>query len=94
MKKYKLCYTTQFKRQMRLCRRRGLNVQLVFNAIDILMTQGKLPQSYRPHTLGGNRKGQWECHIQPDWLLIWEQNDKELTLLMINTGTHSDIFDK
>ena len=79
---------------MRLCRRRGLDVQLVYDAIKILVENGVLPEKYHPHTLSGNRKGQWECHIQPDWLLIWEQNDKELTLLMINTGTHSDLFSK
>ena len=52
-----------------------------------------LPKEYKPHKLSGNRLGQWECHIKPDWLLVWEQNDNKLTLLMLNTGTHSDIFD-
>ena len=42
----------------------------------------------------GDRKGQWECHVQPDWLLIWEQHDAELVLIMVNTGTHSDLFTK
>ena len=40
------------------------------------------------------KRGQWKCHIEPDWLMIWEQNDDELILLMLNTGTHSDIFGK
>jgi addiction module toxin, relE/stbE family len=44
--------------------------------------------------LHGNRDGQWECHIQAHWLLIWEQNNTELTLLMMNTGTHADLFGK
>ena len=49
------------------------------------------PQN-RAHKFTGNRNGQWECHIEPDWLLVWEQNDTELKLLLINTGTHSDLF--
>ncbi len=53
-----------------------------------------LEEKYLAHVLTGDRKGQWECHIQPNWLLIWEQNDHELILIMVNTGTHSDLFDK
>lgn len=60
--------------------------------ITILSENGKLPNKYRPHKLSGKFKNTWECHIEPDWLLIWEQNDSELTLLMLETGTHSDIF--
>ena len=48
----------------------------------------------KPHKLSGDYVGCWECHIKPDWLLVWEQNDTELVLLMTNTGTHSDIFGK
>ena len=44
--------------------------------------------------LHGNHEGEWEAHIKPDWLLVWEQNDDELTLLMLTTGTHSDVFGK
>ena len=62
--------------------------------IQLLERDGKLPAEYRPHVLHGERKGQWECHIQPDWLLIWNQHDNELELLMLNTGKHSELFDK
>ena len=48
----------------------------------------------KPHKLSGDYVGCWECHIKPDWLLVWEQNDTELVLLMTNTGPHSDIFGK
>ena len=51
-----------------------------------------LPPKYRPHKLSGNYSNCWECHIKEDWLLVWLQNDNELTLLFINTGTHSDLF--
>ena len=59
-----------------------------------LVASGRVSGKFKPHLLHGNRNGQWECHIQPDWLLIWEQNDKELTLLMLNTGTYADLFGK
>lgn len=94
MIKYILKYTSEFKRQMKLCQRRGYDMDLLRTAIEILSTEGKLPAEYLPHQLHGNRKGLWECHIQPDWLLIWEQHDKELILVMVNTGTHSDLFEK
>ena len=62
--------------------------------ITILAQTGTLPPKYKAHKLSGNRAGEWECHLKPDWLLVWEQNDTELILLMLNTGTHSDIFSK
>lgn len=58
----------------------------------MLQESGQLPVNYKPHKLSGNYKECWECHIKPDWLLIWKQNDKELTLLLLDTGTHSDLF--
>ncbi len=91
---YNIRFTSEFKQQMRLCQRRGYNMELLREAIRILTTEGKLPSKYLPHPLHGDRKGQWECHIQSNWLLVWEQNDRELILIMINTGTHSDLFSK
>ena len=61
-------------------------------AISILAETGALPAQYRPHKLNGTFTGQWECHIEPDWLMVWEQNDKEMNLLFLYTGTHSDLF--
>lgn len=91
---YTIRFTGEFKRQMKLCQRRGYNMELLREAIRILSTEGCLPAKYLPHQLHGNRQGQWECHIQPNWLLIWEQHDRELILVMLNTGTHSDLFSK
>ena len=91
---YNIKFTGEFKRDMRLCKKRGYDMELIREAIRILSVDGKLPKEYLPHQLHGNRKGQWECHIQPNWLLIWEQHDKELILVMLNTGTHSDLFEK
>lgn len=91
---YRIRFTGEFKRQMKLCQRRGYDMELLRTAIRILSTEGRLPDSYLPHILHGNRKGQWECHIQPDWLLVWKQEKQELTLVMLNTGTHADLFGK
>lgn len=67
-------------------------MSLVYEAMSLLAESGTLPEQYHSHRLSGNRSVQWECHIQPDWLMVWEQNDKELTLLFLQTGTHSDLF--
>lgn len=89
---YSIDYTNRFKKDLKRCQKRGLDLQLILDAIALLKTTGTLPMSYRPHKLSGYRDGQWECHIEPDWLMIWEQNDMELTLLFLQTGTHSDLF--
>lgn len=89
---YSINYTHQFKKDMRKCAKRGLDIEGIKTAIKILSETGALPAEYKPHLLKGDRKGQWECHIEPNWLMTWEQNDNELTLLFLQTGTHSDIF--
>ena len=81
-----------FKKGLKRCEKRGLNLLKIFDAIKLLETTGSLPHSYRHHKLKGNRDGQWECHIESDWLMVWEQNDEILTLLFLGTGSHSDLF--
>lgn len=89
---YRLSYSNKFKKSLKKCYKRGLDVEKLRTVVEILVETGTLPLQYRPHKLTGKFSGTWECHIEPDWLLVWEQNDNELTLLMIETGTHSDIF--
>ena len=89
---YEIIYTGQFKKSLRLCVRRGLDVQAFTTVLDILQEKGQLPAIYRPHKLTGKYKGCWECHIQSDWRLIWEQDDYQLRLILVDTGTHSDLF--
>ena len=67
-------------------------MDLLKEAIRLLEQNGVLPANYRPHKLSGNYEGCWECHLKGDWLLIWEQNESELTLLFTGTGTHADLF--
>ncbi len=89
---YEIRRTNSFKKAFKRCIKRGLNIKALETVIDILSTTGKLPSKYRPHRLNAKFNFAWECHIEPDWLLVWQQNDEELTLLLIDTGSHSDIF--
>ncbi len=89
---YTIKVTNRFKKDIRLCVKRGLNISLLYEAMHLLARDGELPPKYRPHKLVAQLRGKWECHIQPDWLMVWEQNDSELTMLFTNTGSHADIF--
>lgn len=89
---YKVDYTKRFKKDVLRCQRRGLNLSELQKVAQILAETGTLPEQYRPHKLSGTYEGCWECHIKPDWLMVWQQNDTELTLLFLRTGSHSDIF--
>ena len=90
--KYSIRFSGRFKKSYKLCKRRGLDLCLFEKVITLLSETGTLPAKYRPQILSGEYAGIWECHIEPDWLLLWKQNDKELTLLLLETGSHSDIF--
>ena len=90
--KYQIKTSSRFKRDLKRCAKRGLDMQLVYDAMNLLAKDGLLPAEYKPHQLKGDHKGQWECHIQPNWLMTWEQHDNELMLLFLQTGTHADIF--
>ena len=90
---YTVDYTTQFKRAVKRCVKRGLDVNKIAELVDILRVNGSLPKQYRPHKLSGFTGGMtWVCHIETDWLLVLVQNDTRLTLLMLDTGTHADLF--
>jgi len=90
--KYIILTTNQFEKDVKKCIKRGYNIELLRNVMELLSKTGTLPQKYKAHKLSGNYSDCWECHLKPDWLLIWKQNDKELVLLFMNTGTHSDLF--
>lgn len=89
---YEIEYTNSFKRSFKKCLKRGLDSHVFEAALRILVEKGCLPQNYKPHKLSGKYRGLWECHLQPDWLLIWFQDDDKLILQLIDTGTHSDLF--
>ncbi len=81
---------TQFRNDLKRQKRRGKDVEELIAAVELLAETGTLPEGYRPHRLIGEWKGVWECHIEPDWLLIYEVTATEV--LLIRTGTHSDLF--
>lgn len=80
----------KFKKDLKMCVKRGYDLQLLENIINILRIPDKLPEKNKDHYLTGNYKGRKECHILPDWLLIYEIYENELYL--DRTGTHSDLF--
>ena len=89
---YKIEATGRFKKDLKKVKKRNLNLNLIKSAISTLEKKGTLPLNYRPHLLKGDYKGYYECHIQPDWLMIWEKNDSLKLITLIRTGTHSDLF--
>lgn len=90
--KYTLITTKHFEKDLRRCIKRGYDMRLMKEAIELLEASGALPAKYKAHKLSGQFAGCWECHLQADWLLIWQQDDEKLVLLFTNTGTHSDLF--
>lgn len=84
--------SNKFKKDLKTCIKRGYNMELLEFVIDILRIPEKLPDKNKDHFLTGNYKGRKECHITPDWLLIYEIFENELYL--DRTGTHSDLFKK
>ena len=87
-----IIWTSKFKKDYKLAMKRNLNIDLLDNAIRILASGQALPESYNDHSLSGNWQGYRECHIQPDWLLIYCIENNDLILVLTRTGTHSDLF--
>ncbi len=90
--KYKLVLTSLFKKDLRIVKKRGYNLQLLNDVVDTLTMGLPLDEKYKDHKLVGNYQGCRECHITPDWLLIYEIFGDELILYLTRTGTHSDLF--
>ncbi len=89
---YEVKFTTTFKKSYKLMKKRGLNLNLLDEVIDTLRMGQRLDDRYRDHALSGNYHGFRECHIKPDWLLIYLLEDDILTLTLVDTGSHSDLF--
>lgn len=89
-----IIWTTQFKKDYKLALKRQMNIDLLDNVIRALSRGETLPEKNRDHALSGDWKGHRECHIQPDWLLVYRIDDGVLVLTLARTGTHSDLFGK
>ena len=84
----------QYDRDVKLAVRRGLDMEQLLTVVDILRKGEALPPKYRTHLLTGDYKGYWECHIESDWLLIYEKDTEIRLLSLYRTGTHADLFGK
>ncbi len=91
---YRVKFTTTYKKSYKLMKKRGLNMSLIDETVDYLRQGIPLEEKYRDHALTGNFEGFRECHIKPDWLLIYLIENDILTLTLVDTGSHSDIFKK
>lgn len=89
-----IVWTTQFKKDYKLALKRRLNIDLLDDVIRALSRGETLPEKNKDHALSGNWAGHRECHIQPDWLLVYRIEDDVLVLTLTRTGTHSDLFGK
>ena len=90
--KYEIKSTTRFQKDLKLIQKRGYDISLLTMVIKKLANGESLPEKYKDQSLSGNFKGCRECHITPDWLLIYEVSAGELILYLTRTGTHSDLF--
>ena len=88
----KVSFTVQFKKDYKLCKKRGYNMELLQSVIDVLAMPEALPQKNKDHNLMGKYANKRECHILPDWLLVYCIEGNEL--ILYRTGTHSDLFNK
>jgi mRNA interferase YafQ len=91
--KYAVRYSNKIKKQLQLSKKRGYDMQLFINAVSKLADGIPLPERNRDHALHGKWEGYRECHILPDWLLIYKTDNFELLLYIERTGSHSDLFE-
>lgn len=94
MTKYTIKNTSQFKKDYKLAKRRNMNLDLLKDIITKLANDEPLEDKHRDHALTGDWIGHRECHILPDWLLIYRIEDDVLILTLTRIGTHSDLFNK
>ena len=85
--------SNRFKKDLKLAAKRGYHLELLDEVVNRLAERRPLAEKYRDHELAGNYTGFRECHIQPDWLLVYRIEEDELILFLSRTGTHSDLFD-
>ena len=94
MTKYTIKYTPQFKKDFKLAEKQGLPISELKAVVRLIANGDILPQKYRDHQLTGRWSGHRECHIRPDWLLIYYISENSLVLTLSRTGTHAKLFKK
>jgi len=91
---FELQITNHFKKSIDLSYARNFDLSLLLEIIALLVQDKPLPTKNYAHQLKGQYVGVWECHIKPDWLLLWQEDRDKLILLLLNTATHSDFMGK
>lgn len=89
---YELILTSKFKKSLKRAKKRGLDISLLEQVVDKLQNDIELEDKHHDHNLKGNFAGFRECHVQPDWLLIYLKEEDILTLTLVDTGSHSDLL--
>ena len=90
--KYEVKFTNQFKKDIKLAKKQNKDLNKLFDVVNILAEGGILEAKYRDHDLSGEYKGTRECHVEPDWLLVYEIQNDVLVLMLYRLGTHSELF--
>lgn len=85
-------YHTMFKKDFKKIKKRGYDISRLEKIVELLANEVPLPEQFKDHNLSGNYNGFRECHIAPDWLLIYQVNNNELVLVLSRTGSHIDLF--
>ena len=89
---YRPVYSTRFKKDVLLAMKRGKDMGKLATVVELLCTGDPLPERYRDHPLSGRYAGFRECHIEPDWVLLYRIEKNQLQLILVRMGTHSDLF--
>ena len=90
--RYTVKFTSQFKKDLKLAKKQKKNLDKLFNVVSIIAEGKKLDEKYRDHSLSGEYAGTRECHIEPDWLLIYEIRNDILVLILNRLGSHAQLF--
>ena len=85
-------YTKQFEKDLKLSQKRGKDLKKMKTVVEMLLSSNPLPLKCRDHWLSGNYAGRRECHIEPDWLLVYKPHPEENAIIFDRLGTHSDLF--
>ncbi|MDY0177578.1 MAG: type II toxin-antitoxin system YafQ family toxin [Lentisphaeria bacterium] len=90
--KYRIQRTGQFRRDVKRLMKRGKDIEKLLKTVELLANDIQLPASCRDHALKGNYSGFRECHIEPDWLLLYRKNKKQLTLILLRSASYAELF--
>lgn len=90
--KYEIDITNQFKKDLKLARKQGKNEDRLWEVVEMLANDEELDPKYKDHNLTGNYAGYRECHVLPDWLLVYKKEANVLVLLLYRLGSHSELF--